>query len=68
MSPNCGTGTDKVTSFRDWIVQTSGRENGKGHRIIILIQSYNFQLGKELLAISQKQATTPNFAEHQVAE
>lgn len=33
MNPNGGTGTDKVTSFRDWIVQTSGgggKKMGRG--------------------------------------
>lgn len=46
----------------------SEEENGEGHRIVILIQSYNFQVGEEPLAITQKQAAAPYFTEHQVAE
>lgn len=62
MSPNSGTGTDKVTSFHDWFVQTlGGQGRGTADYSRILIQSYNFQVGKKLLAISQKQATTPDF-------
>ena len=34
----------------------------------ILIQSYNFQVGKKVLAISQKQAATLDFTERQGAE
>ena len=34
----------------------------------ILIQSYNFQHSKKVLAISQKQAATLDFREHQGAE
>lgn len=34
----------------------------------ILIQICIFQAGKKLLVISQKQAATLNFTEHQVAE